>query len=521
MNLPNLSSKISKLPPEKRILLEQAAVELHRKKTQERSWSFVPIKPEDKNGFDIPSNDRLAYWLSIADEQWAFGGNRSCKTETVVQKADAFCAGRHPTLNGTGTITREDGSVYKQKMPPIKGRHCAPKWRDGVKGVVLQKYKEVCRRSELRGGSWVTAWSETEHRLYYKNGSFIHFKSGEEDLDTYGGTDLDFCAQDERLQYKYYLENKMRLADRDGIYMAAMTPEEGITWEEDHVIEPSPNSGVIDYWFFTSMGNPHISAEAVRKIMAGIKDKRLIEAKIYGRFVPLSGMVLPQWDENIHIIPDFDIPDDWIRAFCIDCHLRTPSAAVWMALSPDGIWYVYRTAKKPYTVPQWKNFIRAESAGERITIWLGDEPGHGEGKNIYDAQSIINEFKGGDDPIPLERVKDNEKKFAAGVYKLWDYLTPDPISGKPKLLILKSCDYDVEYHNGKPCPSLPWEIKHWQYKKEQKADEETLREKVRLVHNHLIDDVRYIIQTWINTTPKTTQPTIVLRNPVDPRTGRA
>ena len=34
---------------------------------------------------------------------------------------------------------------------------------------------------------------------------------------------------------------------------------------------------------------------------------------------------------------------------------------------------------------------------------------------------------------------------------------------------------------------------------------ETLREKVRLVHNHFIDDVRYIIQTWINTEPSQAQ----------------
>ncbi len=491
MNLPNLSQNLSNLTPDKRLLVERASVELHRKLTQERSWKFVPVKPEDKNGFNLPSNDQIGFWNSVADEQWAFGGNRSGKTEIVVQKVDAFCNGRHPTLSGTGTVERENGTLYQQKMPPIKGRYCAPKWRDGVKGVVLQKFKEVCRRSELRGGSWVKAWSESEHRLYYKNGSYIHFKSGEEDLDTYGGTDLDFCAQDERLQYKYYLENKMRLADRDGIYMGGMTPEMGLTWEDDHIQNP-PEGTALDHWFFSSLGNPHISAEAIGKIKAGIKDDRLIEAKIYGRFVALSGLVLPQWNRDVHLVPDYEIPQHYPRVFCIDTHIKTPSAAMWCAWKPDGTIIVYRTAKKPFDIPDWQKYIKTKSLNENIVLWMGDEPGGGEGENIWGKESVVKEFTKGVNGIPLVTIgSESDKSFTGGIYKLWDYLKVD-IHGNTKIEVFQSCDYAMEYYNGKPCPSLPWEMAHYQFKTEHKADEETLREKVRLVNNHYIDDLRYI-----------------------------
>lgn len=495
MNLSISSSQLSKaikqLPKEKLVIVERAVVELQRKRLQERSWSFIPIKPEDKNGFDLPSNDQLGFYNSVADEQWAFGGNRSGKTEIVVQKVDAFCNGRHPILNGTGTIERDNGTLYRQKMPPIKGRYCAPKWRDGIKGVVLQKFKEVCRRSELLGGSWVKAWSETEHRLYYKNGSFIHMKSGEEDLDTFGGTDLDFCAQDERLRYSYFLENKMRLADRDGIYMGAMTPEAGLTWEEDHILTPSEGVA-LDYWFFSSLGNPHISTEAIKKIKAGIKDDRLIEAKIYGRFVALSGLVIPQFDRKAHLVSDYEIPHEWPRVFCIDTHIKTPSAAIWVAWKPDGTMVVYRTVKRPYTIPEWQKFIKVQSLHENIVLWMGDEPGGGSGENIWGKESVVKEFTKGDNGIPLVTIgSESDKSFTGGIYKLWDFFTVD-MNGKTKVEIFKSCDHSMEYYNGKTCPSLPWELEHYQYKTEHKADEETLREKVRLVHNHYIDGLRYI-----------------------------
>lgn len=443
--------------------------------------------------------------MSLADEIFCLGGNRSGKSELAVNHCVQFAQGIHPVRNGTGKLQRADGSWLIQKQAPVKIRYCAPKWRDGILNVIHTKMKEVIPRHWLRGGNWRKAWSEAEHKLYFENTSTIHFKSGEEDLDTYGGADLDAVYQDERLDYKRFLENQMRLVDRDGFYFAAMTPEMGITWEEDHILTPGviefgerSRKVLIDHYFFSLLGNPHISKQAAMKIIAGIKDERLIEAKIYGRFVSLSGLVLPQFNRTKHIIPDFRIPAEWPRVLCGDTHHRTPSAFLWAAWGPDGTVYFYRAKKAKFTVPQWKRYLRAASVGEEFAWWGIDEPGAGDGKDINDKENICRQFNSQADPsnpgLPFVQVPKPPGSFEGGIYRMWDYLLADPVSGKSRFKIFKSLDTDIEYFDGKPEGSLVWEIEHYQYRTETKADEETLREKVRLVNDHLISCARYIIQ---------------------------
>ena len=77
-------------------------------------------------------------------------------------------------------------------------------------------------------------------------------------------------------------------------------------------------------------------------------------------------------------------------------------------------------------------------------------------------------------------------------------LTPNPMTPTvAKIRIFKSCDYAPERVNGKVHGSLVWEIKKYMYKKESKADEETLREKVRTVNDHYISDLRGIAMAGV------------------------
>ncbi len=459
--------------------METILEELDRRDREERSREFRAIRPEDPNPFGISSNDQLGFIMSEANERWAFGGNRACKTESAMQDMNMFCCGVHPVR-----------SLHRK--PPVRVRVCAPKWRDNIEDVIFVKLKEVLQRHKLRGGSWRKAYSEKQHKLYFANGSSVHFKSWEEDRDTYGGADLDAVYQDEHGPYDRYTENRARLTDRDGYLVATMTPEEGLTWEEDHVIEP-PEEISVDYWFFDIRGNPYLDETGIRKFMALLKGKPHYDTKIKGQFCALAGLVIPQWNPAIHMVPDYHLPDHWPRVICGDFHIRKPSAIMWACWHPDGRLIVYRTAKKFKTVPEWKQYIRAKSMGEQIVLWLGDESEGEEGKNIYGSKSIIASLNDGDDRLPFVQVSKPAGSYKAGIYKLWEYLTVDPIHQKAKVQVFKSCDHKVENINGKPCGSLAWEMSKFQYKSEQKSDEETFREKVRKINDDYIDDLRHIV----------------------------
>lgn len=474
---------MSGLNPKQKAEAATILTELERRQREERGRTFKPVKPSDPNDFGVTSNDQWGFFHSTADERWVFGGNRSGKTEVAVNDCDMFCRGVHPVRT-------------KHCQPPVKVRYVAPKWRDGVLGVVLQKFKEIVPRNALRGGKWQTAWSEKEHRLYYDNGSFIHFKSGEEDLNTYGGADLDAVYQDEHIDESRYKENAARLVERNGFFVSSMTPELGVTWEEDHVTNPPPGFSV-DYWFFTTYGNPYLSKEGVEKLEGKIRDPKLRDTKLRGMFVPLQGMVIPHWNERLSVIPDRKLHPDAYRVFCIDFHRKVPAAAMWAAWEPcdDGTMQlvIYRCIKRKATVPEWKRIIREESAGEKIHQWLGDEPDGGDTKDFRNQPSALNEFHEGSDPIPIVQVKKTPGTFNASVYRLWDMCSADPVSRQPKLFVFRSADHGPIYVDGKVHGSLPWELKRWTYKSEKKADEENLREQVRQVNDHYISDLRYIV----------------------------
>jgi phage terminase large subunit-like protein len=396
------------------------------------------------------------------------------------------------------------------RPPPVAVRYCAPQWQDGVVDVLLKKFMQMVPRAWLRGKSWDKGWMEKDHKLTFANGSVVTFKTAEQKLSTFGGSDLDAVYVDEHLSYFYYLENLMRTADRAGFIVNTMTPEAGMSWEDDHITNPPEIPGVgkitIEYWFFDTEKNPHLSKEGVAKIKATIKDEATADTKLRGQFRSLAGLVLPMWNKDKHLVADYEIPYDWPRVICIDTHHKKPSACLWGAWTPDQELVIYRAMKLKKTVPEWQKIIRVASAGENISLWLLDEEEGGEGTNINDAVSVCQQFNDGDNPLPFVQVNRSSGSYAAGIYKLWDYLTIKPvyhvrddhaIHNGSRIQVFRSCDHPLDYVNGKPVGSLPWEMRKFEYKKEQKSDEETFREKVRTVNDDYISCLRYIAMAGV------------------------
>lgn len=485
---PNLitSSDLAKLPPELRERADAIGREFRRRRVEERGRYFVPIKPSDPNAFGMPSNDQEGLWKSQADEIWVLGGNRSGKTEFEVHFNDQIARGVHSHRS-------------KRHPPPVKLRMVAPKWGPNVETVLLQKFREITPRAELRGGSWKTAWREKTHLLHYANGSFIQFKTYQEDADTFDGIDLDGATHDEHGPRKIYEKEKARLMDRGGFFLSGMTPELGQTWESDHIDNPPPGIA-LDYRYFTPMGNPYLNVEAVKKRLKEIRDPLVYEAMIMGRFVPMGGLVIPQWNPKIHVVPDRPLHPNAYCVFCIDMHTRTPSAALWGAWEPikgseELKFVVYRTMKLFLSVEEWKKVIRVKSSGEKIHEWQSDDPDGDQGKDLNARSSMSGQLREGPAGIPVVQVSKPSGSFSASVMKLRDMLMPDPISGKSRFEIFESCNYQVRMINGKWHGSLPWELGRFQFKSEKVADEETLREHVRKVDDHYIADVRYLVMT--------------------------
>lgn len=446
-------------PAQKQRILK-AALELRRRRNEERLRYFVPTQP--------PQNDQYGFLYSHAKIRAVFGGNRSGKTEIGVADSCMFMLGRHPVRT-------------EFRRPPVFVRYCAPKYEDGIKAVILKKFREMVPHHELQGGTWKTAWSEKARTLAFANKSTCRFFSYEQDVNVYGGADIDGFYMDEHGPEAYFIENMMRTVDRDGFGVLTMTPEAGITWEEEKIVEASKNDPDIDFWFFTTYNNPYLSKEGVESVVKMITDEKLRDAKLMGRFVALSGMVYPQFDAAIHVIPDRELPKRGHRQCLIDPHHRTPTAILWRYISPDGVSFVYREAEFPPAsggVKEMAEFIRTKSAGDYIQQWIADEAMGGDGLNVYGEDSVIRQLQSFGIPV-VGTNQDSNKAFSAGVSALRSKLNPDPVTKKPAHYIFKSCNGTArQYQN-------------YQYRKHTAVDEELLREHVRNINDHYVTLDRY------------------------------
>lgn len=442
---------------------------MKRREIEERIRYFKPTRPGDPNPHGVPCNDQYGFLTCTANERFATGGNRSGKTEIQVADAILFGTGKHPVR-----------SIHQK--PPVRIRFCAPSYEDGIKKVIVHKFQQLIKRSDLKDGTWESAWNEKAKTLSLANKTLYEFKSGEQRRNKYGGVDLDALYTDEHLRKELYRENRMRLADRNGFMVFAMTPEEGsITWEKKH-IKKNRGHGV-ELYKFSIYGNPYLSVDGIKEIERSISDERMRRVKLYGDWVALAGMVYDMWDESIHVIPDKPIPDHWYRMVAIDPHIKKETAIVWAVVTPENDLIIYRCAKVFKTVPELKAFIRAKTSGEKIKLWIGDEAMGGDGLNIYGQESVLKQLAQGKDGIPvIPTNQSSNKAFEAGVMKIRDMLTPDTVSLLPRLQVFKSCMGVID------------EFEDYQFIPDQKADEMSFRERVRTVDDDYMDDIRYLGQ---------------------------
>lgn len=84
----------------------------------------------------------------------------------------------------------------------------------------------------------------------------------------------------------------------------------------------------------------HLAKEDILKMIAEYSEEER-QARIYGKFQHLVGMVFKKWDRKIHVIKPFAITErDFAVYEALDPHPRTPDAVMWVAVDKQGTKYV-------------------------------------------------------------------------------------------------------------------------------------------------------------------------------------
>ncbi|MBO7187477.1 MAG: terminase family protein [Clostridia bacterium] len=264
--------------------------------------------------------------------RWVFGGNRSGKTECGAVECVYLARGIHPyrknkkdTFGWVVSLSRE---VQRDVAQTKILHYLNPLWIDDITMVSGKKDSpkhgiiDQIRVKNIFGGI-----------------SVIGFKSCDQGREKFQGASLDFVWFDEEPPKDVYDECRMRVFDKNGDIFGTMTPLKGLTFVHDEIYLNKNNDPEVWCEFMEWGDNPFLNKKEIEKLSLVLSDDSL-QSRKYGKFSASSGLVYPEFDENIHVIEPFKIPSEWQDKISIDPGLNNPLSAHWYAVDYDGVVYV-------------------------------------------------------------------------------------------------------------------------------------------------------------------------------------
>jgi len=132
----------------------------------------------------------------------------------------------------------------------------------------------------------------------------------------------------------------------------------------DHWLKQRCDSGRTTLLESRHEDNPSLTPEYMTALdsLTGWQYQRLR----MGLWVAAEGMYFEEWDPNIHIVPDREIPAEWPKWLCVDYGFAAPFCCLWLTREPETRQiYVYREL--------YASGIRDEQQAEAIVRATGDE----------------------------------------------------------------------------------------------------------------------------------------------------
>lgn len=281
----------------------------------------------DINSYD-PHPKQLKFHSSNKKVRLYIGGNRSGKTTGGIVEDIWWLTGRHPYLD----IPRHR---------PVAGRIVSVDFLNGVQKIIIPQLKQWVPPSQLRGGSWFSAYDAQDRVLNFENGSFVELMSYDQDLDKFAGTSRDFIHYDEEPPEDIRKECQVRLIDRKGREWFTLTPVEGMLWIFDKIYEPGVG-GINKDIAVIEVGmeeNPYLDEEEVQSYLNGL-DEEDRKVRGHGKFVTRGGLVYKKFSLDTHVIPPIDITQfrgpNYRWYMSLDHGFNNPTAVLWHIVDSDN-----------------------------------------------------------------------------------------------------------------------------------------------------------------------------------------
>ena len=285
------------------------------------------------NSGEIKHEKQLAFHKCQKKNRWVFGGNRSGKTECGAVEAVYLARGIHPyreNKNGVfGWVVSLSQQVQRDVAQAKILHYLNPSWIEDV--TMLSGKKDSLKYGVI---------DQIRIKNVFGGTSVIGFKSCDQGREKFQGSSLDFVWFDEEPPKDIYDECVMRVLDKKGDIFGTMTPLKGLTFIHDEIYLNKYNSKEVWYEFMEWADNPYLDQAEIKRLTETLSSDQL-ESRRYGKFKSASGLVYPEFDEDVHVLKEpFNIPKEWQDNISIDPGLNNPLSAHWYAVDFDDNVYV-------------------------------------------------------------------------------------------------------------------------------------------------------------------------------------
>lgn len=249
----------------KKVLFLEVCAEIRRRKL-EKSWVYEPLHETVER-----------FHASQKQKRIILGGNRSGKSRSAVAEVAMIARGTHPTS--------------KIKTP-------AKIWIVGkdrvnyIDPILIPMLEEMIPAREIK--SFVKRPSSY---MKLHNGSEIQLKTMDAGPDAFMSKDLDVLWMDEEPPKEIWDRAKARLADRNGVVILSMTPENGISWVYDEFYQPwKAGAQDIEVFEYDTRWNKYIDPKGLQQMISDCKTPEEFAMRILGKFVAFGAKRLfPEW----------------------------------------------------------------------------------------------------------------------------------------------------------------------------------------------------------------------------------
>jgi phage terminase large subunit-like protein len=475
---------VIQLNPEDKLLLAKA-IDEKKRRMQENGIKYYKPQPQQE-----------PFHRSTKRIRAVFGANRSGKTVGGATEAVWYATGTHP---------------YKSIPTPNYGRIVCTDFTNGIEKVIIPEIKKWLPKKMVR---WYNKESRT---MELTNGSTIEFMSYDQDVDKFESASRHWIWFDEEPSQEIYNACKMRLVDTKGDLWITMTPTHGMTWVYTDIYERNGVDPNIECYNLSIYDNNYIDKDVIADIRRGLSEQE-IEARLYGKFVQLSGLIYREYNPEIHNLRRFTLPSHWQRICAIDPHPRISTAVGYMAIIPKGE-FIHKCQEASIPLPNM------DIAMDDIYVVYDEIFHNDEQKLISDICKEMYAREGGDNinyrlidnssntPDPIIGTTIREEFASHGIRTvLSDKDVSNRIFRIRERLQRNSIFFMEDLHE------TLWEIRHYAWDDYKVGrDYKDPKEKPRKKRDHMMDCIGYMAVS----NPKSNPPRVYrpIRRTVDSQTG--